>query len=47
MMKIIGFSKGVGRQSRIDLSDNCSKSDKKDSRDTLNKGISLISKLFG
>jgi hypothetical protein len=41
--KTIGFSKSVGRQHRIDSSDNCSESDKEDSRGTLNKGISSVS----
>jgi hypothetical protein len=45
--KTIGFSKNVGRQHMIDSSDNCSELDKEDSRDTLNKGIVSISKLFG
>jgi hypothetical protein len=41
--KTIGFSKSVGRQHMIDLSDNCSELDIEDSRDALNKGISSIS----
>jgi hypothetical protein len=46
-LKTTGFTKSVGRQLRIDSSDNCSESDKEDSRGSLNKGILSISKLFG
>jgi hypothetical protein len=45
--KTIRFTKSVGRQRRIDSSDNCSESDIKDSRDILKKVISSISKFFG
>jgi hypothetical protein len=41
--KTIGFSTDVGRQHAIDSSDNCSESDKEDSRDILNKEISSLS----
>jgi hypothetical protein len=42
-VKSIGFTKSVGKQHRIDSRDNCSESDKEDSRDILNKEISSIS----
>jgi hypothetical protein len=45
--KNIGSSQSVGRKHRIDSSDNCSELDKEYSKDTLNKGILSISKLFG
>jgi hypothetical protein len=46
-MKSIGFTKSVGRQRRINSSDNCSELDIEDSRDILKKVISSISKIFG